>query len=191
MKNEAALIVDDYVIIADLHIGYEEELEKKGIVTYSIEGLAAKVNKLRDYAEKLVINGDIKHNFLPVPKEIFLVKRFLSMLEFDGVILIKGNHDGKLDRFVDMVDKFEIGDITITHGHKRVPFAEKLVIGHVHPAVKLDGLHRCWIVGRCEGKKALVMPAFNPFLLGSTELSGAYKIEEEYRMLLDLTILHA
>src|SRR5438445_7262165 len=64
VPDEPALMADDILVVADLHIGLEEELQEKGIrVPSRAEGMGRKLMDLaaRRSATRLVIRGDVKH----------------------------------------------------------------------------------------------------------------------------------
>ncbi len=101
-----ALYVDSTLIIADVHIGYEEVLNKQGVLVprlqfedmiKSLESIFAKLKKER--IERIIINGDLKHEFgLISEQEWRNTLKFLDILarHCDEIILIRGNHDAIL-----------------------------------------------------------------------------------------------
>ncbi|MBI4399476.1 phosphoesterase, partial [Candidatus Micrarchaeota archaeon] len=99
------------------------------------------------------------------------------------VIIVKGNHDGNIERFSGEVKVYgagglKVSDLGIVHGHawpsEEVMKSKYLVMGHNHPQVEFrDKLGRryaekAWVIGSLkEGKiKVIVMPAFNPLVGG-------------------------
>ena len=67
---DLALYVDNALIIADVHIGFEESLNKQGILVprFQFNDLINRIKpifgKLKNKKiEKIIINGDLKHEF--------------------------------------------------------------------------------------------------------------------------------
>jgi putative SbcD/Mre11-related phosphoesterase len=176
-----AMLLGDYVVITDVHLGMSKEILRAGIqIPYQAQRLAAKANRLQQItnASKLVILGDIKHE---IPQTSFAemreVKEFLSLVEFRKIIIVKGNHDGNIENIVRGIDNvsvkksFSVGDYFLTHGHRNAATSKKtIVIGHNHPAIRLvDRLGAsyilpCWVIGKIAMKKIhrlIIMPSFN------------------------------
>ncbi|MEM7816458.1 MAG: metallophosphoesterase [Candidatus Aenigmatarchaeota archaeon] len=181
-----------YLIVADLHIGITKELKSHGIYLPS-EGETL-VKKLNDVGKKtnvknLIILGDLKHNISGAKKEEFLeVKKFLSRLDFDKIIIIKGNHDGKIENIAKNVNKkikiekrfIKIKDTLLTHGHisiKENINVKRIIIAHVHPYIRIiDRLkasyyERVWLRYE-DDREIIIMPNFN-------ELCGATIVNEQ------------
>src|SRR3989304_7079091 len=104
VMNEPAIVIKDCLIIADLHIGLAKEIYDAGIqIPSQTEKFARKLNALRKKtkAKKLVILGDMKHKVLGLS---FLEKReipqVLSLVEFPHIIIVKGNHDGFIEKAI-------------------------------------------------------------------------------------------
>src|SRR5437016_9831851 len=99
-------MADGILVVADLHIGLEEELQEKGIrVPSRAEGMGRKLMDLaaRRGATRLVILGDVKHL---VPKmasrerrDVYVFFRDLAPT-FREVYIAQGNHDGMLKNIV-------------------------------------------------------------------------------------------
>ena len=60
---------ENYLVIADLHLGYEEMLNKQGVLMPRInfrdikERLERRVFSKLKKLDKIIINGDLKHEF--------------------------------------------------------------------------------------------------------------------------------
>ncbi len=167
MPDAAALRAGDALVIADLHIGIEEELREKGVqIPSRAEVMARRLADLADRtrATDLIILGDVKHL---VPRmasrerrDVYVFFRDLSST-FDTITIAQGNHDGILRNIVPRTVRFRSpygfreGDVGYCHGHawpyKKVMEAATLVMGHNHPAVGFrDDLGRreivpCWM----------------------------------------------
>ncbi len=183
---------ENILILADTHIGYEEALNKQGVliprfqfkeVIEKLEEILKKVKKL----DKIIINGDIKHEFSTISEQEW--RHTLRLLDFLGkyckeIILIKGNHDTILGpiakkRNVKVVEDYKTKDTLIIHGHK-IPSKEKLkgikkiIIGHEHPAISIhEGprteLFKCFLKGKWRRGTLIVQPSFN-FVTEGTDI---------------------
>src|SRR5207245_5992683 len=64
IPDEPVLMADDALVVADLHIGLEEELQEKGIrIPSRAEGMGRKLAEIADRrgASRLIVLGDVKH----------------------------------------------------------------------------------------------------------------------------------
>jgi len=191
------LYLKDYqtLILSDVHIGYEESLNRQGVLIprNNFDDLILRLEKsihsiLKNHKIKLiVINGDLVHEFSKVPSKVKnQVGRFIKFLKnYSDVRIIIGNHDKTLRFIVDestVVDKILFGDILVIHGDK-LPSSELLkniktiIIGHEHPAVSITSGARsekfkCFLKGKYSGKNLIVMPSCNILIEGTDVLSG-------------------
>ena len=176
------------LVLADFHIGYEEELNKKGVlvprVQYKdvIDRLELIFSKVKP--ELIVINGDLKHEFGTISKQEWKeTMRLIDYLERKGkLILIKGNHDTILGPIADkkeikVVDELFVDDILITHGHKLPEkLADTIIIAHEHPAVNIRSKvraekYKCYLKGKYKRKTLIVQPSFNLLTEGTDVVS--------------------
>ena len=100
VTNEPALIVEDMLIVGDLHIGIETELYRSGFsIPSNIENLKEKILRIakENLCKKLVLLGDVKHEFTGISyQEKREIPDFLRELsESIEVHIIPGNHDQK------------------------------------------------------------------------------------------------
>ncbi|SRR3989338_3856848 len=176
------------LIVNDLHIGYEEVLHRKGVLVprFQLEQIIANLKTIlqKTKAEKIIINGDLKHEFGTVLQREW--KEVLQFLDFclrqvAEVVIIKGNHDPIITpiaekRGVKVVAEYRIGKILIVHGDELVETdAEIIVIGHEHPAITIrEGSkwekYKCYLKGKWQGKELIAVPSFNPLLEGTDVL---------------------
>ncbi len=195
IANEAALQIGDSLVIAELHIGYEQKLFPQTDMFFT-DKLIARVRALvqQTGAKQLIVNGDVKDSVTGVtPEEGREISKF-----FEGVgvpaVIIKGNHDGGIERHVhdariEPQGGLRIGTTAIFHGNtwpseELVHDAKTLVVAHMHPCVELGGKRQaCWLVGKLSEKakekvpnwrslKVLVMPAFSQ-LVGCMAVNSA------------------
>ncbi len=167
VADEPALLADDILVVADLHIGIEEELREKGVhVPSHAEAMARRLVTIADRrgARRLVILGDVKHL---VPKmasrerrDVYVFFRDVSSV-FREIYIAQGNHDAMLKHIVPRTIRFKpaygfrLENAGFCHGHawpyKRVMEGEVLLMGHNHPAAAFrDAMgHRaivpCWM----------------------------------------------
>lgn len=173
------------LIIGDLHIGYEEALNKEGILIprFQFNEIIKRLDKIfkKIKADLIIINGDIKHEFGTISDQEWrhTLKIIDYLSEKGKLILIKGNHDTILGpiankRDIEIKDFYNIDDITIVHGDKIIKSLNKIVIiGHEHPAISFKGRDdrfKCFLKGKYKKSKLIVMPSFNLVNEGSNVL---------------------
>jgi len=177
-KKEKVLAVSDF------HIGYEEYMNKMGVLVprFGFKELIQELEKMLKITgklDKIIINGDLKHEFGTISDQEW--RETLKVLDLlarhcNEVILIKGNHDTILGpivskRSVKVVDHFAFGDNYFIHGDK-IPQdkdfdnARNVFIGHEHPSVALrDGARvetfKCFLKGKWNKKNLFVFPSMN------------------------------
>ncbi len=181
-----ALLLDDSLVIGDVHIGFEEALNKEGFLVprtqfkqifTETEQLLKKVS-----VKKIIINGDFKHEFGRISRQEWndtfkMVELFMKYT--NQVILLKGNHDKILGPIaekynVEIIDYFFQEGTFVCHGdsipdetNNDFKNAETVVIGHEHPCVTVRDDHKfekfkSFLVGTYADKRLIVMPSFNP-----------------------------
>jgi len=143
---------ENAIVVADIHLGYEESMARQGVFLPRMQARKA-LRILREArrvtgATKLFVDGDIKHEFGRLLKsEKLEVARLLKGV-FDAgyreVVVVRGNHDNYIRPVIEslggeMAEDLSLGEITLTHGHKKISEAPGLiVIGHEHPSVSLS-----------------------------------------------------
>ncbi len=183
------VLIGKKAVIADLHLG---------LLRYYDGEIIEKALSVAERVETLVVAGDLKH----IGKR-GLWERFMS--EVGGVtelVLVKGNHDIGLEGEKGV----RLGKYGIFHGHaipdEEVWDAKVLIFGHAHPAFfvmdEAGGYReRVFLVGEVEGKRVVVLPAFND-LCASTAVNldrpagfmfRRYDYKNWYAILSDGTIL--
>ena len=123
---DLAVYTNRTLIVSDFHIGYEEALNKQGILMPRfqfkevIERLESIFKKLKGKKiDRIVILGDLKHEFGTISEQEW--RHTLRLLDYLGlhcreIVLIKGNHDTILGpiarkRNVKVRDYYLIGPI--------------------------------------------------------------------------------
>lgn len=185
---DLALMVEDYLIISDLHLGYEQSLNAEGIMVprFQYPLIIDRLEQIKDRTscENIVVNGDLKHEFGRITRQEWNeTMEFLEYLKynFDDIVLIKGNHDN-FTKFIaqkadlEVEESFQIGNGLVVHGDKIIDDitadVETLIIGHEHPCIGLRSGERvekikCYLTGRYNALNLVVMPSFNFVTEGS------------------------
>ncbi len=176
-------------LLADAHIGFEEEMAEKGIYIPRFQkkrlmNILDEVFSTVD-VEVLAVVGDFKHKFNELGKieriELSEIIRYVSS-RVEKFVVVRGNHDNYLSVLTrkfnfELVDQLNIGEFLITHGHTELPEqvnARYLIIGHEHPVITLRdslgsiGRFQCFLVGETKhGSQLLTLPAVGAYQTGS------------------------
>ncbi len=189
---DLALLIGNNLIIADLHLGYEEALNAEGIMVpkFQYQKIIDRMEKIISDADAraIIINGDLKHEFGKISRQEWNEAiNFIDFLKehFEEIILIKGNHDN-FTKFIaeksnlKVYESFSLENFLILHGDK-IPKnfgdirEDTLIIAHEHPCIGLRSLERvekikCFLKGKFKEKNLIVMPSFNFLTEGSDVL---------------------
>ncbi len=171
------------LIITDIHIGYEEALNKQGILIpkFQQRDLVDRIERIlkKTKPKLVVIAGDLKHEFGNISEtEWRHTLQFLDLLSryAKRIILLKGNHDTLLDpiarkRNIVIKQYHRTKDKFIIHGDKILKnkdFKESkiIIIGNEHPAISLregprSETYKCFLKGKYRNKTLIVIPSFN------------------------------
>ncbi|HIH42424.1 TPA: metallophosphoesterase [Candidatus Woesearchaeota archaeon] len=117
------------LVISDIHIGYEEALNKQGILIPRLQfqqtmkrienliNITLKADKQPRF-DLIIINGDLKHEFGRISETEW--RQTLKFLDFlsaktEKIILIKGNHDTILEpiakkRDIEIANEYALGN---------------------------------------------------------------------------------
>jgi len=169
------------LVFADFHIGYEEALNKQGILIprFQFRDIIQRLGKIlaRVKPDTIVVNGDLKHEFGKISEQEW--RETLKLIELlakncKRLLLTKGNHDKILGpiakkRNIDIVDFYEAGGILVIHGDKipkNISKYKMIIIGHEHPAVSIQEGGRaekfkCFLAGKYKRKTLIAQPSFN------------------------------
>ena len=153
VPRKPALLIEGqkkYIVITDLHIGFENSLVSNEIFVGKNSTINETVDELLEIIElenpdSVILLGDVKSSI----KNIFKTEWndvplfFKKIKEKCNVILIPGNHDANIQRLVPedvslISSTGMVEDNTLfTHGH-RMPsenfaYVKKIIMGHVHP----------------------------------------------------------
>ncbi|MFH1225341.1 MAG: metallophosphoesterase [Candidatus Diapherotrites archaeon] len=157
------LPAENVLALADLHLGYEEMLNREGslVPRINFSGIKERLEKvfavLRERhgisrLEKIIINGDLKHEFGTISEQEW--GEVVDMLGFlqkkcKKIVLVRGNHDkvlGPIAKWrgieIEECHFLPAGKVLFLHGHKlptkhELNRAHVLVIAHEHPAITI------------------------------------------------------
>lgn len=180
------------LILSDLHIGIEELMNKQGVLIprlqfrEMISRLEPILKKLK--IDKIIIAGDLKHEFGSISQtEWANTLDFLDLLDkySSEIILILGNHDHVLGPIASIKNLktfpyYCFSNVFVCHGdilfnNSDYKKSKVLIIGHEHPAIGLKEESRienfkCFLIGKYEDKKLVVLPSFNGVTMGTDVL---------------------
>mgnify|MGYP001614295021 FL=1 len=182
------------LIFSDFHLGYEEMLTSRGtlIPRFQFKDTMARLEEIFKKikaAQKIIINGDLKHEFGIISTQEW--REILKLIDYfskksEEIIIVKGNHDVKLTpiaqkRNITIVQNYRLGDILIAHGdiiddESNDKNIKTIIIGHEHPAITIRSNIRaekfkCFLKGKWKGKTLIVQPSFNVLTEGTDILS--------------------
>ena len=185
------------LVVGDLHIGFQQALNDAGILVSrqmfdELIGDFDKIfKKINTVVDKIILLGDIKHDFGQISKEEWndLLKLFDYLIpKCKKLILIKGNHDNMLEpvakkRELKLHDYYCWEEFCFLHGHddhKKLWEDDKIktiIVGHGHPALKLrDGgrseKYKCFLYGKLKRKNLIIVPSFSEWYAGSDPREG-------------------
>jgi uncharacterized protein len=166
----------DALVLADLHIGRDATsnvafpLGERRDLTGRFESLLDRFSPT-----DVLFAGDVLHAFDRLPEEVHDTFADLEALA-DGagatLVVVRGNHDTRLDELTDTYAAYRLGDDTLVcHGHEEPDeSAPRYVIGHDHPAIEIEGKRRpCYLHGpnAYRDSDLLVLPAFTRLASGT------------------------
>ncbi len=167
------LIKEKTLIISDIHIGFEEALNRQGVLVPRVffKEFLERLKKMLDDVETVVVNGDLKHEFAGMSSSEWKgTDAFFHVLEGKKIVIIKGNHDPILPFVLTntkILPFLRIGDILIAHGDNILQEEAKIIIiGHEHCAIGLKEKIRiekfkCFLKGKFKESILIAMPSSN------------------------------
>lgn len=189
--NDTIALIDTAVFVrplgilcvSDVHLGFEESLHKRGVLTPKTQLAETKerISRIINQtgATRLLINGDLKHLFGHIQDSEW--SEVLALFDHITIplIIVRGNHDRALERIAARTDitvvpyHLEEGYL-FAHGDATIPddtTASSIIIGHDHPAITLtDGIrherYKCHVVVNAN-PLTIVQPSFHHITIGS------------------------
>tara|TARA_B100000029_G_scaffold144286_1_gene139511 strand:- start:200 stop:955 length:756 start_codon:yes stop_codon:yes gene_type:complete len=181
VKSEPALILEGekkYLVITDLHIGFENEFATNKIELGKNSSINETIKKLKklikiEKPESTILLGDIKSSINRISDtEWKEIPHFFEAIKKEtNLILVPGNHDANIQHLTphDVTVTNSIGlvieDTLLTHGHtlptKNFSNVKKIIMGHIHPVFfnnssLLNG-ERVWI--SLKARKEQIFPS--------------------------------
>ncbi len=171
IPGEPALITAEreILIIADLHIGIENEFREHGVygVSKTLEMRDRIIALLDKYKpSKLLVLGDVKHSIPSSPlQEKKELKDFFQVIEgyVEEIHILPGNHDGGINKIlprsvvIHPSSGVVIEDTGLLHGHswpsEELMNSRLIVFAHTHPTIRLKDrlglpiIEPCWVKG--------------------------------------------
>ncbi len=173
ITGQAAIQINNNVIISDLHIGIEKELSKRG-VNIPLNWTIQKINNILKKGQNLIIGGDAKHVITsrvtntPTPNQLNLqtLRQLLEKINCDKIIIVKGNHDTQIEKIesrrIKIVKELFLREkgktYAVIHGHtwpsEKALQTDYLIISHEHPGIEFNGDYnykwreKAWIIGK-------------------------------------------
>ena len=143
-----------YLVVADLHIGFEEKFKAEGVKLHaSTQGMVSELSEIcsKHRVDEIIILGDVKFTVGRVSalerKEIPFFLEEVSRLA--KTTIISGNHDGALSTLIPRGVTLHpesyliVKDTCLLHGHTLLPNlslnVERVVMGHIHPTYLREG----------------------------------------------------
>jgi putative SbcD/Mre11-related phosphoesterase len=160
------------LLIADPHLGWEMQLQEKGIHVPSqtikiLNKLTAIITEYKP--DRLVILGDVKYTVVSHEfGEWRDIPDFFKRLEgsIGSIAVVRGNHDANLEPLLPENVEFLpatgaiVSDVGVFHGHKWPSPAllgcKTLVMGHLHPVVVFRDptgfkiTRQVWMKAKCD-----------------------------------------
>ncbi len=194
------------LIVSDLHIGYVYGRNTKGIILPESKRPEDDIIRLLDekQPDTLIFLGDFKDDIYGTPHPIAgRIWKFLKQLmKKTNVIIIKGNHDGKIEEIIPeeitliqpegllLTQKETNKSIGLWHGHASPALdawtADITISAHAHPAYTFRDeigskiTQKVWVKAKWlnakEGKPDrihIIIPPFNRYIEG-------YSVDSDY-----------
>jgi putative SbcD/Mre11-related phosphoesterase len=197
LPHPAAMVTSEKtktLLIADPHIGWETELQKKGIHVPSQTSkiLNKLVAILAQYKpEALVVLGDVKYTVVSSEiGELRDIPEFFKKLQSQvgSISIVRGNHDANLEQLLPEdvslmpATGAVIGHVGVFHGHKwpspELLGCRKLVMGHLHPVVVFRDPTGCRMTRQVWMRAKVNSKALAKILLQKSRIKIVGSIEE-------------
>lgn len=176
LLRDRAALVDDVLVIADLHVGrahssnIELPVGDGADMVERFEHLCAHFDP-----REVVVAGDLLHSFESVPRMVDETVSGLRTVARDAgarMVVTPGNHDTMLDAIWSgpTTREHRVGETVICHGDVEPEAeAERYIIGHDHPTITIEGQrHPCYLAGDgvFRDSDVVMIPAFNRLVRG-------------------------
>ncbi|MFB6172859.1 MAG: metallophosphoesterase [Haloarculaceae archaeon] len=172
--DDRALLVDDTLVVADLHVGTEASSVELPLGERAdlVDRLAALL--VRHDPRTVAFAGDLLDSFGSIPRGVpETVQELTATVREAGarVVATPGNHDQMLAGLWPDPTTAEYAvepDTVVLHGHEPPETdARRYVVGHEHPTIEIEGQRRpCYLVGEQAVGEVVMLPAFTHLVRG-------------------------
>lgn len=177
----ARLVHENVLVVADMHLGVEAALEYEGVSLPRVQmaKISEYMSRLMESVSpsKVVVAGDLKHNFSRnLTQEWHAVDHFVKSLSGKASIeVVKGNHDNYLgmilrEHSIPLRREVTVSGVRILHGHIGQPGPKPMIMGHIHPSLRLRDSAGAYVKNPCflynAEKRILVLPALSVVAYG-------------------------
>ena len=174
MEEERTGIKRAYLVVSDLHLGFEAKLNLRGVIVDSKYSINMMLEQLRDLIkttqlEGVILLGDVKSTIRSISKQEWneVPEFFRTLSGYANIYLIPGNHDTNIRFLIPQninimsVKGMVLEETLLIHGHAMPSSAratiKRIVMGHVHPVFSrgnsvLDG-RRIWLYLKVKREK--------------------------------------
>lgn len=185
---------ENAAVISDLHLGFEEEMNLHGLFLPKLQRdhVESMVDRIIDRykIEKLIINGDFKHEFSKnLPQEWEDIKHFVDRYRKQvKLIFVRGNHDNYLmtilkNRNIELHETYETEKYYIYHGDRDRSLKKLTILGHEHPSFvlrdRIGGVFKVPAFIYSEESGVLITPAMSFFSSG-TDVTESLLSDEHF-----------
>lgn len=163
-----------YLVVSDLHIGFEADLKPRGISIDSRYTLNTMLQELSDIIKLhslhgVILLGDVKSTIRSISKQEWMEvpEFFRTVSRYTNIYLVPGNHDSRIGLLIPQnisvmsVKGMVLEETLLVHGHVMPSCARssirRIVMGHIHPVFSkcnsvLDG-RRIWLYLKVKREK--------------------------------------
>jgi len=174
MEEERTGIKRAYLVVSDLHLGFEAKLNLRGVIVDSKYSINMMLEQLRDLIkttqlEGVILLGDVKSTIRSISKQEWneVPEFFRTLSGYANIYLIPGNHDTNIRFLIPQninimsVKGMVLEETLLIHGHAMPSSAratrKRIVMRHVHPVFSrgnsvLDG-RRIWLYLKVKSEK--------------------------------------
>ena len=209
------LLIGNILVIGDIHFGYSEKSYRAVYPQIQLDEIKKEIDEIFDFVgknnrkiKKIILLGDIKHNFKNISSEEW--RETLQFMDFliekvgkKNIFVVKGNHDVSLNpilkkRSIKLNDFYEINikikkkikKFVFCHGNilfKQCLDSDYVVIGHLHPAIVLEDKYKsekykCFMEGKWKKKQVFILPSFSEISKG-IDLSRLDDYKKEFSII--------
>ena len=139
-----------YLVVSDLHLGFEAKLSLRGVNVDSKHSLNIMLEELRDLIKKtqldgVILLGDVKSTIQSISKQEWneVPEFFRTLSEYSTIYLIPGNHDTNIRFLIPQnvnimsIKGMVLEETLLVHGHAMPSSTratiKRIVMGHIHP----------------------------------------------------------